>query len=259
MTVKGHWCGAVQMKSKGTTETISLLYTLNAAKQWKKRVIVHWTLWPFRSGSWEVIDRALDISDSDTTDASVEYWANPARTGCLAADYLFRNDPPMSELPSVSNRSVDTRTEKQDVADKAIDTIPSLTMWRRNIHSTLTLAARTQRAQRRWELPGVVPAFTWMQKKVSQVHFFCVGLKRYFQTDPSQEKICNKCGIDPDTRTMRARGFSPTIQRVCHSWSANHVWILFLFQLMTTRSSSVGVSANSHWGDNEVSMNDGRQ
>lgn len=98
-----------------------------------------------------VVDRALCIGKHVITDASVNCWANPVRT-CCPTDRNATAVHSSVLIPvlkwncccrlwghiyasSISTRVVDTRTES------SWQSITNLVMWRRNIHSLLTLAA----------------------------------------------------------------------------------------------------------------------
>lgn len=208
MTEKGHWCGAVKWSPNKRQRPFP--YCIHAVKQWNKWVIVHWPIVDLEK--W-VVDRALGISERVTTDASVKCWANPVRTGC-PTDRNTNCCSHFSIIPSaetaaavwghiyefsISTRGIDTRTENKCRWQSVITSL--MILWRRNIHSLLTLAAEpsepnvgaavqprgwpvsqgfpkwkrtakvcTYCTLRKERAAGVVPAFTLLQKK-SQVHF----------------------------------------------------------------------------------------
>lgn len=170
MTEKGHWCGMVKMKSKETTEIMSLLYCIHCLKQWNKRPIVQWTLWPWkcRCGSQEVsvVDRALGTGEPVITDANVNCWANPERT-CYTGDRKCHWCSQCCQyysqccewnccccpawgtcLPRIPiYQGLLTQELKTNIADDISTSSQTDVMQRRNIHSLLTLAAEPSKPQ----------------------------------------------------------------------------------------------------------------
>lgn len=147
MTEKGHWCGVVKWSPTKQqrpftfvvhmlfSETNELLFTdpsdlENLGVDLEVRVL----------------DRALGISKHVITDASVKCWANPVRTSCPTdrnATTLHTSIPSAETAAAVWGHiyapSIFARVMNKELKTKYQR--HHLKIWKRNIHSLLTLAA----------------------------------------------------------------------------------------------------------------------
>ena len=136
------------MKSKETTETISLLYICCEIKE----LLFAEPCDPENVEVYRVVDRALGISERVITDASVKCWAScPTDRNATCCSH-FSISIPSAETAAAQFEVLSTFlpnlpglltqiTENKNVADIVSTPFVSPMMRRRNIHSLLTLAA----------------------------------------------------------------------------------------------------------------------